>query len=117
MNKLKAKRTIFFVVLIIFLMALFYRIFENYRDKKLLLSSAKEIGILTQIHFGAVKSPKSGNFIYKVKGVKYSLEDTGDFTFMKIGDTVLIEYSLKDPSVARVVDKCYMQKYKGKCSE
>lgn len=33
---------------------------------------------------------------------------------LNIGDSDLIEFSLKDPSVARVVDKCYMQKYKGK---
>jgi hypothetical protein len=30
---------------------------------------------------------------------------------MKIGDSVLIEYAIQDPSVARVKDFYYMKKY------
>ena len=34
--------------------------------------------------------------------------------FLKKGDTVLIKYSIEDPSVAEVIDFCYMKKHKGK---
>jgi len=35
--------------------------------------------------------------------------------FLKKGDTVLIKYSMENPTIAKVIDFCYMQKYKGKC--
>lgn len=34
--------------------------------------------------------------------------------FLKKGDTVLVKYSIEDPSVAEVIDFCYMKKHKGK---
>ena len=73
--------------------------------------------ILVRIKETAVKSPASGFFKYKVKNKNYIFNENRDFSSMKIGDTLLIKYSLKNPSVARVIDKCYMQKYKGKCDE
>jgi hypothetical protein len=31
---------------------------------------------------------------------------------MNIGDSVLIEYAIQDPSIARVVDRYFMKKYR-----
>lgn len=39
---------------------------------------------------------------------------SGDYTFLKIGDTVLIKYSLKDPQTIFLLDKYYLKKHKGK---
>jgi len=36
------------------------------------------------------------------------------FDFLDKGDTILIKYSVEDPTVIEVVDPCYMQKHKGK---
>jgi hypothetical protein len=38
----------------------------------------------------------------------------GGYTFLEQGDTILIKYSVEDPTVIEVVDPCYMQKHKGK---
>ena len=91
---------------------------DNYHDYLLDNGKTKSTtAILVRIKETAVKSPASGFFKYKVKNKNYIFNENRDFSSMKIGDTLLIKYSLKNPSVARVVDKCYMQKYKGKCPE
>lgn len=88
---------------------------NNYHDYLLDNGKTKRTtAILVRIKETAIKSPASGFFKYKVKNKNYTFNENGDFSSMKIGDTLLIKYSLKDPSIARVVDKCYMQKYKGK---
>jgi hypothetical protein len=42
---------------------------------------------------------------------KIQFDYIGDFSFLKIGDTVLIEYAKDDPTVAKVKDRYYMKKY------
>ena len=36
------------------------------------------------------------------------------YEYLEKGDTILIKYSVEDPTVIEVVDPCYMQKHKGK---
>ncbi|OJX38802.1 hypothetical protein [uncultured Flavobacterium sp.] len=53
-------------------------------------------------------------YYYYVDHHKYqgSFYDTD--TFLKKGDTILIKYSKENPSLSEVVDKYYMQKYRGR---
>lgn len=53
-------------------------------------------------------------FNFYVQRTKYKIEKHGRFNFLQKGDTVLIEYSIEDPSVGKVIDFCYMKKHKGK---
>lgn len=69
-----------------------------------------------------------GTFISRNSGVNsiYSFSDKlgksklnvifvyGSYDFLQKGDTVLIKYSKKDPSLAEIIDPCYMQKHKVK---
>lgn len=71
------------------------------------------VSVLRNVHFNdAVGGSAYGIFEYKVKGKFFRTEEIGDFSFLQIGDSVLIKYAVNDPSVARVLDKYYMQKYK-----
>lgn len=54
-------------------------------------------------------------FYFKIKkDEKILLEEIGRYDFLQKEDTVLIKYSLEDPSIGEVIDPCYMQKHKGK---
>jgi hypothetical protein len=53
-------------------------------------------------------------FYFEHNHRKILLEELGKYDFLKKGDTVLIKYSLEDPSIAEVIDFCYMKKHKGK---
>jgi len=62
-----------------------------------------------------IKSAYSGSvwvFDYVVDLNEYSIIEHVLKTNLQKGDTVLIEYSKEDPSVARVIDFRYMQKFK-----
>lgn len=86
------------------------------RREKLLSSNTKIVtGIFqrsyTQINTGLILVFKS-----KIKNKVIYFEIYENLEFIKKGDTVLIKYSVEDPNIAEVLDFCYMQKYKGKCS-
>lgn len=51
---------------------------------------------------------------YNEKGQQFTLIDKTYFWYLKEGDTVLLKYSIEDPSIGEVIDPCYMQKHKGK---
>ena len=91
----------------IFMANIFY---QNHKEE-LLENSKKVTGILISEEHSSQKFI-NGRFTYFVNKKKYSLRYTGDFSYMNIGDSVLIEYAIKDPSVARVVDRYYMKKYR-----
>ena len=52
------------------------------------------------------------DFEYQINGEKFELTVCGEFSFLQKGDTVLIKYSLKDPSVSELMDVYYMNKYR-----
>jgi hypothetical protein len=108
------KNLLGFIAIVLVIAYVFIR--NHYHENLLDNGKTKEtIAFIINIDDGsAVHSTSNGDFEFKIKNKKYTFNDSGDYTFLKIGDSVLIEYSLKDPSVARVIDKCYMQKYKGK---
>jgi DUF1680 family protein len=98
-----------FLGILIFI-ALLYNVVNEDRKQKLLNHSRIVIGILEREDHSSIKFI-NGDFNYWVKNKKFSICQKGDFSFMKKGDTVLIEYALRDPSVARVKDRYYMKKY------
>lgn len=53
-------------------------------------------------------------FIFKEKTDNILIDINGEYNFLQKGDTVLIKYSIEDPTVAEVIDFCYMKKHKGK---
>jgi hypothetical protein len=89
----------------------------NKKRKKNLLSSKTEIvkGVFqrsyTQINTGVYSIFKS-----KINNQEKYFEIYDFSDFLKKGDTVLIKYSIEDPSIAEVADFCYMKKHKGKCN-
>ena len=51
-------------------------------------------------------------FRYTVNGENYSIIIESKKKHLQKNDTVLIKYSIDDPSIAEVIDYCYMGKYK-----
>ena len=84
---------------------------KSKKERMLSLATLKTVAIYkeTIVHYNT--GPTS-YFLYKANNVGYILNQYGKFDFLQKGDTVLIEYSKEDPSVARVIDFKYMQKFK-----
>ena len=100
------------VVLSLMFIVVILIVIKNIRNDFLLKRSREMNAIITHISHGAVRSPKRGEFEYVVNGKKHNFNEPGDYDAFSIGDTVLIEYAVEDHSVARVVDKFYMEKNK-----
>lgn len=49
---------------------------------------------------------------FYINGKEYEAGKLGKYDFLQKEDTVLIKYSVEDPSVAEIVNVFYMQKYK-----
>lgn len=97
----------------LFLLVFLFRWWEYDYNKTMLEKGVKNSpALIIRISEGAVKVPSYGIFKYYVNGKSFELRESGNFNLMEIGDTVLIEYAVEDHSVARVVDKYYMQQYK-----
>ena len=95
-----------------FLVPLVQWINEEIESDKL-IKSEECYSILIKIHYNdAVHGSAYGILRYEVDNKEYTCKDLGDYRMMKIGDTVLIKYAVEDHSVAQVVDKHYMKKYK-----
>lgn len=95
--------------IIIFFAILFNFLNVNRRTKKL-QKSKFTVGILIKEYHESLRF-LNGEFFFFVKGKKYQITDFKDFSHLKRGDTVLIEYAIEDPSVARVKDSYYMHKF------
>ncbi|HRO75734.1 MAG TPA: hypothetical protein PLP27_06280 [Crocinitomicaceae bacterium] len=90
-----------------------YSLFRDRKENQLLEYSRTTTAILIKVSQGSPKSPSSGHFKYTIKGKEYKFSQSGDYyKDMNIGDTVFIKYAIEAPSVARVIDRYYMQKYK-----
>lgn len=91
---------------------LVFKFFSNQNKDTLLKNSKTDYALIKKIYHGGVKNPRNADFEYSVNGKQYEFNQPGDYDAFKLGDTILIEYAVADHSVARVVDKYYMQKYK-----
>ena len=99
-----------FIMLFIFLGLMFNLLYDRYKED--MLKNSKEVfGVLIK------ESHSSNNFIYGdfyyyAGKKKHILSYTGDFSYLKKGDTVLVRYALEDPSIAKVSDRYFMKKYR-----
>lgn len=111
-SKLKQRRLYILGLSLIGLLILFGAIRNYYRANALEGKKGVAIAIITDINSGrGVRQSASVDYNYIINGEKFSDHDNGDFNFMKIGDTLLIEYSNDHPSISQVRDKYYMKKY------
>jgi len=101
------------ILLFVIFFVVIFRACQNQHDTKLLENSIITNAIIIEIRTGeAVKSIPTVTYSYNVKGKIYKYEENRNINDLRIGDTLLIEYAVEDHSVARVIDKYYMQKYK-----
>jgi len=110
---MKKNKEIWTIVLIILVLVIANYFFEKRKDS-LMLKSKKTLGIVT--HISKTSKGPIISYRYIVKGQKY-ISDYHGGSFIKVSDTIKIKYSVKDPSLSKVISFCYMQKYKGKCAE
>jgi hypothetical protein len=96
---------------VLFFLVLLYGMLREDRRMKLFQNTEVTYGFLIEEDHGSAKF-RYGKFYFFVKNKRFDVEERDYFTELSKGDTVLIEYAIKDPSVARVNDKYYMQKYK-----
>jgi len=52
--------------------------------------------------------------VFKRNIISDDISEQKFFNQLNIGDTILIKYSIEDPSISKVVDFCYMKKHRGK---
>jgi hypothetical protein len=90
-----------------------YGIYRNNRIDYLMNGRTKKNkAIIMHISDGAaIHCLPSAKYYYYVQNIKYYFSNDGNFNHLKKGDTILIKYSLEDPSKSRVIDKYYMRKY------
>ncbi len=98
------------ILSIIVLIAIVVNIYIDKKRNKLLEKSIDIKGVLIEKY--SEGKNKTGTFEFKLKNNKIKFDFIGDFSFLQVGDTVLIQYAIEDPSVARVKDRYYMRKYK-----
>ena len=96
---------------VLFFLALLYGMLREDRRMKLFQNTEVTYGFLIEEHHGSANF-RYGKFYFFVKNKRFDIKEWHYFTELSKGDTVLIEYAIEDPSVARVKDKYYMQKYK-----
>lgn len=84
----------------------------TFKIKKLLKHSKEIVAIVVKTYQSGYKSSAYSKFKYTVSEMEYEFSQIGGYyKYLKPGDTVLIEYVIKDNSVARVVNSRYMQKF------
>ena len=89
-------------------------VFYENKKKKLLSTNTKVThGYLTK-RINVARSCNESYYYYYIKiiSLKFEIWECGLKPFLEIGDTVLIKYSLEDPSVAKVIDFKFMKKFK-----
>lgn len=99
------------ITVLVFLVYLTYRSIKEYREDKALGNSITTVGILIDIHTPqGVNGSYYGIIEYVVTDKHYEAKLLNDFSMLKLGDTVQIEYAVEDHSIARLVDRYYMKK-------
>ncbi|MCC6700891.1 MAG: hypothetical protein IT221_05165 [Fluviicola sp.] len=98
------------LVLFIFFVLLYSMLKENSREKLFQKSNTTFAVLIEEYHES--ERFRNGRFYFFVNKRRFEIKEFRNFKELSKGDTVLIEYAVEDPSVARVVDKYYMKKYK-----
>lgn len=110
---IKLKENLFLILTLLFIsFGIVYSFVRyEYRNKKL-QKVQQGIAIFEKFSKRTVGDDAWGYFRYEIKQKTYRFKQSGDFSMLSVGDTVEIEYSIEDNSVARVINKHYMYKYK-----
>lgn len=107
MNYIKSNLAAIIGIIVFF--SLLFNILNYYYRDELLKKSYSTIGIMIKDYSKGKNG--SGTFEFLIKSKKHYFREIKDFSHLKRGDTVLIEYAIEDPSVARVKDSYYMHKF------
>lgn len=98
-----------FLWLFLFCALMFNLLYDHYKED--MLKNSKEVfGVLIKESHSS-NNFTYGDFYYYAGKKKHILSYTGDFSYLKKGDTVLIRYAREDPSIAVVSDRYFMKKY------
>jgi hypothetical protein len=90
---------------------LLYSMLKEDREMKLLQHSKVTYGYLIEEYHESAKF-RHGFFYFYAGNERIEIKEFRYFSHLSKGDTVLIEYAIEDPTLARVKDKYYMQKYR-----
>lgn len=113
MKKDPAQQIIRILAILFFFGFFIYFITRKIYETELLKGPTnKHTAILKEIRDASSKSTKKTLVFFTVNGKDYEFYSDYDYLDMSVGDTVLIEYAISDPNVAKVIEKYYMQKYK-----
>lgn len=109
MNKSKL---MLWIIVLAFLAYLIYQFAKENFENHALKNSKPTVGVLIEIHTPqVVRGSYYGVIKYEVNGKEYEMKSLDeDYSMLKVGDSVQIEYSVEDYSIARLVDKYYMKK-------
>lgn len=102
------------LLLLLLICAIYFDYVKNNRLKRLSNYTYKTIAIFDSFIIIHNSGPVSYFYFKSKKDKKLLLEVYKKCDFLQKGDTVLIEYSIENPSVGKVIDFCYMKKHKGK---
>ena len=109
---MKKKNLSNYIIILLLLIATLFLIRNLYVNNQLNKGTIQTTGIVTDINTGSgVRQVAGVDYYYYVKGKKYYGSDNGQFSFMDIGDTLIIEYAKGDCSVSKVFNKFFMKKY------
>ena len=95
----------------IFVVLFVYRVLMNQKEEQMLETNTVETNAIVD---GIAGSRYGSKLVVKYsRGTKKYRELLSYINFLEIGDTILIKYSLEDPTVIEVVDPCIMKKHQG----
>jgi len=90
------------VVAILVLSVITYSVLrDNYREKKL-KNVKNNFATFDRYTNKTAKGDEYGYFHFTVFGKTYTFREAGNYSYLRKGDLVEIEYSIADPSIARV---------------
>jgi len=69
----------------------------------LLKNTINEKAVFVKLLKETSTDPAAGEFKYMMNDVVYTFRERGDFSALNLGDSVIIEVSIKDHSIARVL--------------
>lgn len=106
------KKIVGISIIIVMIITLMFRINQTNNINEVLKKTKETKAIIVELKKGGVKSTAGCMFIYHVDRKEYTYFQNGKYDFLKIGDTVLVEYSISDNSIAKIKNKYYMNKYR-----
>lgn len=103
----RKNRFLAWVAVSFFAIVIVYSVVRDFYREKMLVDSKRGVAVIVNYSEGTSKHGKRGYFEYSVDGQLYDFIEEGDFSNLRIGDTVEIEYSVEDNGIVRVVNVNY----------